>query len=70
MIDDDRVAEGLDYILTALDAIAAMALDPDKYAEVAAEEIALGQIISRTELILSFIDTNKPPARKVYRRAH
>ena len=67
MIDDDRVAEGLDYILTALDAIAAMALDPDKYAEVAAEEIALGQIISRAELILSFIDAKKPPKTRVWR---
>ena len=72
LVDDDNasVAEAVEEILCALDIIAAMALDPNKYAEVAAEEIALGQIKSRAELILSFIDARKPPARAVQRRAH
>lgn len=58
--DDERVAEGLDHILTALDIIAGMAIDPDKYDEVAAEQVRLGQVISRAQLILSFIDARKP----------
>jgi hypothetical protein len=60
MNDDERVAEGLDHILTALDIIAGMALKPEDYDEVAAEQIRLGQIISRVQLILSFIDARNP----------
>jgi hypothetical protein len=60
MIDDERVAEGLDHILTALDIIAGMALKPEDYDEVAAEQVRLGQVISRVQLILSFIDARNP----------
>jgi hypothetical protein len=60
MNDDERVAEGLDHILTALDIIAGMALKPEDYDEVAAEQVRLGQVISRVQLILSFIDARNP----------
>lgn len=67
MTDREPVAQGLNYILSALDIIAAMALDPNKYDEIAAEEITLGRIISRAQLILSFIETRKPLPNKVRR---
>jgi uncharacterized protein YfkK (UPF0435 family) len=59
--DREPVGQGVNYILSALDIIANMALDPEQYDEVAAEEIALGQIISRAQLILSFIDARRKP---------
>ena len=61
------IADAVEHILSALDIIAAEALDPDTHAEVAAEELALGQIKSRAELILSFIDARKPAKTKIWR---
>lgn len=66
--DKEPVAQGLNYILSALDVIAEMALDPEDYHEVAAEEVRLSQIISRAQLILSFIDARKAPKKRW--RAH
>jgi hypothetical protein len=57
------VAEALHHILGALDVVAEMALDPEDHHEVAAEQIRIGQIISRAQLILSFIETRKPPTK-------
>ena len=37
-----------------------MALQAENYDEVAAEEIGLGQIISRAQLVLSFLDAQQP----------
>jgi hypothetical protein len=62
--DHEPVAQALNSILLVLDMIAAAALDSEDYAEVAAEEVALGQILSRTQLILSFIDAGQPDARQ------
>ena len=42
-----------------------MALKAEDYEEVAAERIALGQIISRAQLILSFIEARQPVRLKV-----
>ena len=69
LVDDDNasVAEAVEEILCALGIIAAMARDEDKYAEVAAEKIAMGQIKGLAELILSFIDARKPAKTKVWR---
>jgi hypothetical protein len=65
--DDESVAQGINYILSALDIIAAMALKPEGYDEIVVEEIRLGQIISRTQLILSFIEARRPAAKVVRR---
>lgn len=65
--DRESVAQCLNYILSALDIVASMALKPEDYDEVAAEQIRLGQIISRAQLILSFIETQKPAAKLVGR---
>jgi len=60
--DREPVGMVLASIVRALDDVAGMAREPSTYKEVAAEEIALGQILSRTQLILSFIDShNKAP---------
>ena len=69
LVDDDNasVAEAVEEILCALGIIAAMARDEDKYAEVAAEKIAMGQIKGLAELILSFVDARKPAKTKVWR---
>jgi hypothetical protein len=58
--DREPVGQVVNAIISALDIIAGMALNLDDYAEVAAEEEALGRVISRAQLILSFIDTRKP----------
>jgi hypothetical protein len=50
----------LKSMLDTLDEIAAKARDPAMRAEIAAQEVRLGQIISRAQLILSFLDTYKP----------
>jgi hypothetical protein len=56
--DREPVGMALASIVRALDDVAGMAREPSTYKEVAAEEIALGQILSRTQLILSFIDSH------------
>lgn len=65
MHNREPVGQALNYALQMLDIVAAMALRPETAAEVAAEEIALGQIISRAQLVLSFIDVSKPPVQWV-----
>lgn len=67
MSDRQSVAEALHHILSALDIIAAMALKPEGYDEIVVEEIRLGQIISRTQLILSFIEARRPATKVVGR---
>jgi hypothetical protein len=66
--DKEPVAQGLNYILSALDIVAEMALSEEHYDEVAAEQVRLSQVISRAQLILSFIDARKAP--KKHWRAH
>jgi hypothetical protein len=61
------IAEAIEHIRSALSIIAAEALDPDTYAEVAAEKVALGQIRGLAELILSFIDSRNPTRTTVGR---
>jgi hypothetical protein len=67
MTDREPVAQMLNSVLMTLDDIAVMANNPDTTDDVVAEEIALGQILSRTQLILSFIRTKRPVPNKVWR---
>ena len=53
----------LGTMLDALDECAARALNDATRAEIAAQEIRLGQIVSRAQLILSFLDAHKPPRK-------
>ena len=59
MSDREPAAQAVNSILNVLDELAAMALRPETYDEVAAEERALGAISSRAQLILSFIDARQ-----------
>lgn len=56
----EPVGQALNYVLDVLDITAEMALEPEHYDEVAAEEVRLGQIISRAQLVLSFIKAQRP----------
>jgi hypothetical protein len=56
----ENMRHSLNSMLSTLDEIAAKARDPAMRAEIAAQEVRLGQIISRAQLILSFLDTYKP----------
>ena len=60
MSDREPVSHAIASIIDALDVIAEMALQAENYDEVAAQEIGLGQIISRAQLVLSFLDTHRP----------
>ena len=64
MMDREPLGQALNSVLDTLDRAADMALTTG-YDEVAAEEIRLGQIISRAQLVLSFIDIRKPSKFKV-----
>lgn len=65
MTDREPVGQMLNSILTTLDDISVMA--STRTSEVAAEEVRLGQILSRTQLILSFIEAKRPRPNKVGR---
>jgi hypothetical protein len=67
MIMSERVSQSLKSMLDTLDEIAAKARDPAMRAEIAAQEVRIGQIISRAQLILSFLDTYKPQKKWVAR---
>jgi hypothetical protein len=67
MTDREPVAQTLNSMLTTLDDIAGMALN-ENYDEVAAEQVRLGQIISRAQLILAFIESKHSIPDKVWNR--
>ena len=60
MRDREPVSHAITSIIDALDCIAEMALQAENYDEIAAEEIGLGQIISRARLVLRFLDAQHP----------
>ena len=62
----EPVAQALNAVIGALDVVASMALDPQDYDEVAAEKIAIGQVITRAQLILSLVEArDAKPLRRV-----
>jgi len=64
-MEREPLGQALTSILLVLDCVAAMALNPEEYDEVAEEEVMLGRIVSRAQLVLSFIDAHRPPHRRV-----
>jgi hypothetical protein len=60
MTEREPVSHAIASIIDALDCIAEMALQAENYEEVAAQEVGLGRIISRAQLVLSFLDTHRP----------
>ena len=63
-MDREPLGQALNSVIDVLDVAIDMALTTG-YDEVAAEEVRLGQIISRAQLVLSFIDIRKPSKFKV-----
>lgn len=59
MSEREPVGQVLNSVINVLDELATMALRPETYDEVAAEERSLGAISSRAQLILSFIDARR-----------
>ena len=64
-LDDEPVGQSVNSILNALDDLIAMAANPATVNEIAAEAIGIGQIRSRAELILSFLEARKTLSLKV-----
>ena len=56
MMSRKPVGKSLYSMLSTLDEIAGQVRDPAMRAEIAAQEVRLGQIISRAQLIFSFLD--------------
>src|SRR6187431_2410483 len=52
MSDREPVSHAIASIIDVLDCIAEMALQAENYDEVAAQEVGLGRIISRAQLVL------------------
>ena len=59
-LDDEPVGQSINSILLAMDELIAIATNPATVNEIAAEAIGIGQIRSRAELILSFLEVRKP----------
>ena len=63
-MDKEPLGQALNSVIDILDVAIDMALTTG-YDEVAAEEVRLGQIISRAQLVLSFIDIRRPSKFRV-----
>ena len=61
--DQAPMGQDINSILTILDDWMVKANNPQTYREVEAEAIGIGQIQSRCQLILSFIEANQPCSR-------
>jgi hypothetical protein len=64
-LDEEPVAQSVNSIISQLDHLMARAVNPSTVHEIAAEAIGIGQIRSRAELILSFLEARKTPNLKV-----
>ena len=63
-MEREPIGQALNSVIDVLDIALNMALTTG-YDEVAAEEVRLGQIISRARLVLSFIDIRRPSKFRV-----
>jgi hypothetical protein len=68
MTDHEPVGQMLNSVLTTLDDIVVMVLRPEDYDEIAAEKVRIGQIISRAQLILTFIEGKQSIPKRVWNR--
>lgn len=64
-VDEEPVPQAINNILDVLDCFMAKANSPATVKEIEAEAIGIGQIQSRAQLILSFIEARKAPKFKV-----
>ena len=58
--DLDNIAVQLEFALACLTFVASRASKPEYHDEIAAQEIRLNLILSRLELILSFVELQRP----------
>ena len=63
-MEREPLGQALNSVIDILDIAINMSLTTG-YDEVAAEEVRLGQIISRAQLVLSFIDIRRPSKFRV-----
>ena len=63
----DKIARGLAAMLSEMDELVAMAADPTTVDLIESEKIAIGQILNRAQLIISFLSTSKPAPLRVVR---
>jgi len=59
-LKEEPVGQSINSILSIMDQLMAKAANPATVNEIAAEAIGIGQIRSRAELILSFLEARKP----------
>lgn len=68
VLTEEPAGQSINSILSTMDNLMAKAANPETVNEIAAEAIGIGQIRSRCELILSFLEARKSPKLKVMNR--
>lgn len=64
---EDKLARKINSVISDLDDLCAMASNPDTAGLVEAEQISMGQINTRIQLILSFLMARKPAPTHIRR---
>ena len=62
---EEQIEARVDWLVRQLDELCAMASNPETQDLIAGQTIGIGQIVSRAQLILSFLASRKPPKLKV-----
>lgn len=65
--DQEPIGQSINSILSVLDAYMAMANSPLMVKEIEAEAIGIGQILSRAQLILGFLEARKQTGLRIVR---
>lgn len=66
-LDEEPVAQAINSILTVLDCFMQKANSPETVKEIEAEAIGIGQILSRAQLILGFLEARKQTGLRIVR---
>lgn len=66
--DSDPVGQSIRGVFASLDELIALAADPETRAQVCAEKIALGQMLTRCQTLVSFALAQESPKFKVIGR--
>lgn len=62
---EDQIERKLDWIIRELDELCALATNPETVDLVERQRIAVGQIVTRAQLVSSFLATRQPGRLKV-----
>ncbi len=63
--EQERIGHRLDFIVRELDEFCGMAVDPETVDLIERERIAIGQIVTRAQLISSFLMARQPQPKTV-----